>query len=274
MGLHIRSINKHMKYLDIDYIKENLRTQEFGQKLFYFDRLGSTNTQILDLAKGSARQGTIVIAEQQTAGRGRQGNIWYSPPRLGLYFSILLKPGLPSLKLSGLTLALGVSVAETIEKMAKTQVGVKWPNDLFCNSRKIGGILTELQAAGGLINTAIAGIGLNVNNDLIPLELCETASSILLESGKANSREDLLVSILNGLESDYQLFLRQGLKAFSGRLAARFYLDKKWVAIQDGVGVKVNGVVTGVDADGSLLLINQAGQTVKCSAGTVTEMER
>ncbi|OGF17498.1 MAG: biotin--[acetyl-CoA-carboxylase] ligase, partial [Candidatus Edwardsbacteria bacterium RIFOXYD12_FULL_50_11] len=165
-----------MKNLDIKYIQKNLRTLEFGRKLFYFDRLDSTSSHLAELSKGLAGQGTVVIAEQQTAGRGRQGNSWYSPPGPGLYFSLLLKPKLPSIKLSGLTLALGCSAAEAIEKVVKNPIAVKWPNDLYCNSRKVGGILTEMQSHGGLIDNAVVGIGLNVNNQSVPPELSDIAS--------------------------------------------------------------------------------------------------
>jgi len=263
-----------MKYLDIDHIKDNLRTQEFGQKLFYFESLPSTSSQLSEFSQNRGSPGTVMIAEQQTAGRGRQGNAWYSPPGLGLYFSLLLKPALPSIKLSGLTLALGTSAAEAVEKTAGTPVAVKWPNDLYCNGRKVGGILTEMQSQGGLIDRVIVGIGLNVNNDFIPLELCETASSLLLESGQACSREDLLLGILTRMEDDYRTFIEQGFKAFAERLSARFFLGNKWVTVQDGRGERLKGVVTGFDLDGGLLLINDQGQTVKCSSGTVTEMER
>lgn len=263
-----------MKNLDKKYIQKNLKTREFGRKLFYFEQLDSTSSHLAELSKGSAGQGTVVIAEQQTAGRGRQGNSWHSPPGPGLYFSLLLKPELPSIKLSGLTLALGCSAAEAIEKIIKSPVTVKWPNDLYCNNRKVGGMLTEMQSHGGLIDNAVIGIGLNVNNESVPLELCDTASSLLLETGKTCSREDLLIGLLTRLEDDYRTFREQGLKAFAQRLAARFFLQGKRASVQDGLGIQMRGVVIGFDSDGCLLLTDQQGRTVKCCSGTVTEIER
>jgi len=262
-----------MENLDIKYIQKNLKTREFGRKLFYFEQLDSTSSHLAELSKGSAGPGTIVIAEQQTAGRGRQGNSWYSPPGPGLYFSLLLKPELPSIKLSGLTLTLGCSAAEAIEKIVQNPVTVKWPNDLYCNNRKVGGMLTEMQSHGGLINNAVIGIGLNVNNESVPPELCDTASSLLLETGKTCSREDLLIGLLTRLEEDYRTFREQGLKAFAERLAGRFFLKGKWASVQDGLGIQMRGVVIGFDSDGGLLLANDQGRTVKCNSGTVTEME-
>ncbi|HAD81140.1 MAG: biotin--[acetyl-CoA-carboxylase] ligase [Candidatus Edwardsbacteria bacterium RifOxyA12_full_54_48] len=262
-----------MKNLDIKYIQKNLRTLEFGRKLFYFDRLDSTSSHLAELSKGLAGQGTVVIAEQQTAGRGRQGNSWYSPPGPGLYFSLLLKPKLPSIKLSGLTLALGCSAAEAIEKVVKNPIAVKWPNDLYCNSRKVGGILTEMQSHGGLIDNAVVGIGLNVNNQSVPPELSDIASSLLLETGKTCSREDLLIGLLTRLEDDYRAFAKQGLPAFADRLSGRFFLKGKRASVQDGLNLQLKGVVIGFDSDGGLLLADDRGRTVKCSSGTVMEME-
>ncbi len=263
-----------MKPLDIEYIKKNLRTREFGRELLYFEQLDSTSSHLAELSRGSAaRQGIVVVAEQQTAGRGRQGNSWYSPPGPGLYLSLLLKPALPSIKLSGMTLALGCSAAEAIEGIAKAPMAVKWPNDLYCNNRKVGGMLTEMQSHGGLIDNAVIGIGLNVNNELVPLDLCDTASSLRLETGKVCSREDLLMGLLYGLETDYRIFREQGLKAFTERLSARFFLKGKRASVQDGLGIRLRGVVSGFDSDGGLLLADDQGRTVKCSSGTVMEME-
>lgn len=263
-----------MKYLDIDYIKDNLRTREFGQKIFYFERLDSTSRYLSDFMQNNERQGTVAIAEQQTAGRGRQGNVWYSPPGLGLYFSVLLRPQLSSIKLSGLTLALGTSAAEAAQKVSGAPVEVKWPNDLYCNGRKVGGILTEMQSKDGTVSGAIVGIGINVNNEMIPLELCETASSLYLESGRACAREDLLTALLSQMETDYGSFREHGFKTFSERLSERFFLKNKWVSVRDEAGRTVKGVATGFDAEGGLLLITEDGGSAKCSSGTVLEISR
>jgi BirA family biotin operon repressor/biotin-[acetyl-CoA-carboxylase] ligase len=263
-----------MKYLDIDYIKENLRTREFGQKIFYFEKLDSTSSRLSDYMQNNERQGTVIIAEQQTAGRGRQGNVWYSPPNLGLYFSILLRPEQAPIRLNGLTLALGTSAAEAIERTSGAAIEVKWPNDMFSNGRKVGGILTEMHFKDGTVFGAIVGMGINVNNEMIPLELCETASSLYLESGKACVREDLLVAVLSQMEADYESFLEQGFKPFSERLTPRFFLKNKWISVKDDRGELVEGVVTGFDAEGGLLLIKEDGGSAKCSTGTVMEISR
>lgn len=262
-----------MNFLQIDYIKENLHTRTVGKKLTYFERLDSTSARLKTLAADGATQGTVIIAEQQTAGHGRQGNAWYSPPGTGLYFSVLLRPQLPLLKLSGLTLALGHAAATAIETATGLAMRIKWPNDLYCNGRKCGGILTEIQSAGSDSAYAVAGIGLNVNNDFLPLELCESATSLLLETGASVFREGLLVELLTAIERDYLIFSGSGLDAFIEPLQARSHLAGKWVRIEGGDRKVQTGMATGFDNQGALLLINEKGETMRMTSGSVLEVK-
>lgn len=260
-----------MKFLQIDYIRENLHTATIGRKLTYFERLDSTSARLKAMADDGAAEGSVVIAEQQTAGHGRQGSSWYSPPGTGLYFSVLLRPQLPLIKLSGLTLALGYAAATAIEAAAGVAISVKWPNDLYCNGRKCGGILTEIAAAKSEVAYAAVGIGVNVNNDFLPLELCESATSLALESGSSVFREGLLVGLLAAVERDYQEFVRGGLETFLEPLQARSYLAGKRVAVAGDDGAVRSGVVTGYDGQGALLLINEKGETMRVTSGSVLE---
>lgn len=264
--------------LDIDRIKENLRTESFGQSLFYFEKLGSSNDKLYELARGGAPEGTAIIAETQTAGRGRDGSSWYSPPGLGLYLSVLLRPSLPAIRLAGITLALGEAAAQAIEQVSPARIQLKWPNDLFCNGRKVGGILVDNPG-----DFLVAGLGINANNELIPLELCDTASSLYLETGSGVYREDLTIKLLESLEAAYREFLEGGVEPFRERIEKRFYLAKRWVSVETGQGRPpeggrgadrtIRGVATGIDSQGSLLVIDAEGQTVRIQSGTVTEME-
>ncbi|MDI6740805.1 MAG: biotin--[acetyl-CoA-carboxylase] ligase, partial [Candidatus Edwardsbacteria bacterium] len=262
-----------MKYLQIDYIKENLHTHFVGKNLIYFERLGSTSDRLKQMAGDDAPEGTVVIAEQQTAGHGRQSSAWYSPPGTGLYFSILLKPRLPLLKLSGLTLALGCAAAGAVETVCRVELAIKWPNDLYCNGRKCGGILTEIQSRQSEVAYAAAGVGLNVNNDFLPLELCESATSLLLESGQSTFREGLMVQLLTAIERDYQAFLENGLEPFIEPLQSRSYLAGKWVRIEGDDRAVRTGVATGFDNQGALLLINEKGEIMRMTSGSVLEVK-
>ena len=261
-----------MHILEIDYIKQNIKTAGFGQKLYYFEKLGSTNDQLKELAASNVPEGTVIIAEEQKAGRGRSGNSWYSPPGVGLYLSLLLRPKANPIKMQGLTLALGCSAAKTLEAAAGMPVEIKWPNDLYCRGRKLGGILSESDLKAGLVDNVVIGMGFNLNNQMLPLELCETATSLELESGKHIFREDLLIALLTNLEKDHQRFLEQGFSAFVEELKPRFFLNQKWVLVSGDDGQFQKGVVTGFDAQGALLLLDQDGQTICCSSGTVAEI--
>ncbi|MBI4727504.1 biotin--[acetyl-CoA-carboxylase] ligase [candidate division TA06 bacterium] len=261
-----------MQLLLIDYIKENLKTAGFGQNLYYFEKLGSTSDQLKELAESNAPEGTIVIAEEQKTGRGRSGNLWYSPPGAGLYFSLLLRPCASSIKLQGLTLALGCSAARTLEGAAGMPVEIKWPNDIYCKGRKLGGILTESKLRASLVDTVVVGMGLNLNNQMLPLELCETATSLELESGKHIFREGLLTDLLTNLERDYLRFKEHGFSTFAEELRPRFFLNQKWVMVSSDDGQYQKGVVTGFDAQGALLLLDGEGRNRCCSSGTVAEI--
>jgi BirA family biotin operon repressor/biotin-[acetyl-CoA-carboxylase] ligase len=215
----------------------------------------------------------VVIAEHQTSGRGRQGRSWHSPAGQGLYFSLLLRPGLPAGRLSGLTLALGVSAAEAAERISGISMEVKWPNDLCCRGRKTGGILTELHTIGGLVHTVVVGLGLNVNNRDLPPELSCSAPSLSLESGKHLSREQLLAEMLGAWEQDYEIFLERGLTAFAQRLEGKLMLKGREVQVECG-DQTFCGLLAGCDQEGALLLTDRQGGIVKCLSGTLREVIR
>jgi BirA family biotin operon repressor/biotin-[acetyl-CoA-carboxylase] ligase len=163
--------------------------------------------------------------------------------------------------------ALGEAAASAVEQVSPARIQIKWPNDLFCNGRKIGGVLAD--NAGDFV---VAGVGINANNELIPLELCDTASSIYLETGAGVYREDLLVRMLENMEADFRTFADGGLEAFRGELESRSHLAKRWVSVEASPGKAVRGVATGIDSQGSLLIIDADGQTVRVQSGTVTEI--
>jgi BirA family biotin operon repressor/biotin-[acetyl-CoA-carboxylase] ligase len=261
-----------MQPLKIDHIKAKLKTAGFGQRLYYFNKLGSTSDHLKELAMGKVPEGTIVIAEEQRAGRGRQGNSWYSPAGTGLYFSLLLRPQANPDEMQGLTLALGCSVAKALEKAGGLPLEIKWPNDIYCGGRKLGGILTETEMKNDRVGWLVIGIGLNLNNRMIPLELCKTATSLELESGRHIHREDMLIALLTDLENDYLKFKERGLSAFADDLHPRFFLNQKQVLVSGDGGRLRKGVVTGFDAQGALLLQDRDGQNIRCSSGTVAEI--
>jgi BirA family biotin operon repressor/biotin-[acetyl-CoA-carboxylase] ligase len=194
--------------LSVETIESALRGR-FGRPLRYRDEIGSTNTEAMEWAGEGAPEGALVVADHQTAGRGRWGRGWISAPGSLLQFSLVLKPELPADRVGLLTTAVGVACADVIETLTGIPTGIKWPNDVVVRGRKLAGILVESRLEGSRLATAIAGVGVNVGWERadVPEEIAERATSIAIESGTAPSRADLLGALLASFESVYALAL-------------------------------------------------------------------
>ena len=153
-------------------------------------------------------EGAVVIADHQTRGRGRQGRSWHSEPATGLYLSTLLKPNLPPEKLACLTLMAGVATVSAIHQQTSAPAKLKWPNDILLNGKKLAGILCECIAKSGNTPAVIVGIGINLNHTSFPESIKDTATSLKLETGKNVDRADLILSLLQNLDSEYKEFLQ------------------------------------------------------------------
>jgi BirA family biotin operon repressor/biotin-[acetyl-CoA-carboxylase] ligase len=229
--------------------------------------VGSTNDYAKALASYGAEGGTIVIAETQTAGRGRLGRKWISP-KGGLYFSLILRPSLQASEAVKLVFAAGLAIAEVLNKSYGLNVETKWPNDVLVNGKKICGILGEMNATGERVNYSIIGVGVNSNFNAekdLPKDLAETATSLEDELGRKTRIEELFQALIGKLENVYCLFLNEGFapvlkewKKYAG------FLGKKVEVIRGAE--KFCGVALNVDSDGSLIL-KQNKETVKLISG-------
>ena len=180
-------------------VLSRLKTKWAGQQLFYLEETGSTNIDAKRYAEEGEPHGTTVIAEKQNAGRGRRGKYWESPPGSAIYMTIMLKPDFAPDKASMLTLVMALSVAEAITEATGLQAGIKWPNDVVVNKKKVCGILTELNVETDYIRHVVIGVGINVNNgapEEFPEEIRETATSLRIEAGTPFSRAELLERVL------------------------------------------------------------------------------
>ncbi|MCC7175140.1 MAG: biotin--[acetyl-CoA-carboxylase] ligase [Bryobacterales bacterium] len=173
-----------------------LRARLPGRRIEWLESTVSTMTDAARLAAGGCAPGTVVVAEEQTAGQGRHGRRWHSEKTSGLYLSVFLGREMPAESLAGLTLSLGLAAREAIRRTTGVSCELKWPNDLLAAGRKCAGILVQRTAAG-----VVAGIGINVNHTAFPADLEPAATSLRLVSGKEHSREDLLVSLLEAIDS-------------------------------------------------------------------------
>ncbi len=195
--------------LDRERILCGLKDRRFWKELIVLEGAGSTNDVMRELAQNGAPEGTVVIAERQTAGRGRRGRSWHSPQG-GAWFSILLKPPVSINSAGCVSVLLAVAIAQSLRDWLKLPVGVKWPNDLFLNHRKLGGILIELMTNLDQIEALVAGIGVNVNNSVALEEARVVPISLKQAVGHAMLLEDFFAVVLDGIADGYKRFLLQG----------------------------------------------------------------
>jgi BirA family biotin operon repressor/biotin-[acetyl-CoA-carboxylase] ligase len=251
-------------------VKKKLKTKILGREVLSYRSLGSTNQLGFRLAEAGIKEGTLIVADEQTQGRGRMGRSWHSPPGLGLWTSIILRPNIPPFKAPGLSICAGLALAQTIRKLTGLDSRIKWPNDCLINGLKVGGILLELSAELDRTNFVIAGVGVNVNHlsKDFPKKLSGRATSIRIEWGEEISRVKLLTSFLQRFESVYLDFKKKGLSP-QRQLIKRFssLLGKK-VAVRFG-RERIEGLAQDIDDSGSLVIMTPKGERV-VRAGEVT----
>jgi BirA family biotin operon repressor/biotin-[acetyl-CoA-carboxylase] ligase len=208
---------------DLSRLRRELGSSRFGHPLEYRERVASTNDRIFDMARRGAPEGTISLAEEQTAGRGRQGHSWFSPPYLGIWTSVLLRPRLSGSHLPPLTLCAAYAVALSVEQTTGVPVEIKWPNDILIHQKKVGGILAESKTMAQEGPCLIVGIGINVNHDSsdFPESLRDSAISLRMATGHAVDRSDIFCKLVETFEKTYQQYLLSGLKDILPELSRR-----------------------------------------------------
>lgn len=259
--------------LSIDTVCRARAAARLGSRIEYVESIDSTNTEARRLAAEGAAEGSVVIAETQTKGRGRLGRTWVSPPRRNLYLSIVLRPPIAVAQAAQLTLVAGVAVAETASEWAP-HAAIKWPNDVVIDGRKVAGILTEMDADDDRVRFVILGIGVNLNAapEDFPEELRDKATALCAAAGRPIDRTAFVDRLLSRLEDRYALFLGQGFAAIRPLWEARSCLSGRSVQI-DGAGQRYAGIVSGITDDGALLLRDAAGRDIRVVAGDVTVVD-
>jgi BirA family biotin operon repressor/biotin-[acetyl-CoA-carboxylase] ligase len=244
-------------------IKKNLKTKIFGKKVYSYRKVGSTNLLGFRLAETGAEEGTIIVADEQSKGKGRMGRSWYSPPGLGVWMSLILRPDIPPFKASGLSICAGLALAWTIQEMTGIEAKIKWPNDCLIDGKKVGGILLELSAELDRTNFVIVGIGVNVNHSPkdFPKNLAQTATSIRIKLGKEVSRLALLTSFLEKFEKIYLDFRKNGLSLHREMMKSFSSLLGRKVSLKFGKE-KIEGMAENIDDNGSLVIKTQKGEKV------------
>jgi len=254
-------------------VRSELLHGEIGHKIIHYFRAESTNTAALELSPQEGPHGTVVIAEEQTAGRGRMGRAWYSERSSGIYASVLLRPPLSPAAAPILTLLAGVAAYEGVRSVTGLPVDIRWPNDLLVNGKKVCGILTEMQAELDRLHKVVLGIGINVNHREMPEELRPIATSLAVEGGQRYSRLQILVALLRELERYYHLLLKDGNAAILRRwAAASTYAEGKRVRIKTKAG-DFSVTTAGLDSTGALKIRYDDGKEQMFVAGEITEIK-
>lgn len=235
-------------------------TQWLGETIVYKDSMDSSNTRAKLMGENGAENGTLVVTDCQTAGKGRRGRSWVSPTGMNCYFTALLRPDILAEKASMITLVAALALAKAIKETAQLDTMIKWPNDVIANGKKLCGILTESSTDLEYINYVVVGIGVNCNQTEFPDEIKETASSIRLETGKKVNRCQLLGSFLTNFESYYEIFLKtedlSGLeREYNSLLVNRNrevkIIEKERERVLTAMGIDKTGALLVKDAEGN-----------------------
>ncbi len=247
-------------------VARGLNTKFIGKKIHYFDSLSSTMDIAHNLGVNGSSEGALVLAETQTKGKGRLGRNWFSPKYKGIYLSLILRPKLAPNQTPLLTLLSAVSICEAIKAVINLDARIKWPNDILIGNKKLGGILTELNAEIDLTRFVIIGVGLNVNND--KKSLVSGATSLKEQEKEDINRIELLQEILRKIELNYLLFQKNGpipiiekWREFNITLGRRVKVDCQ--------KERIEGFSQAIDTDGSLLIRKDSGVIQKVTSGDV-----
>jgi BirA family biotin operon repressor/biotin-[acetyl-CoA-carboxylase] ligase len=254
-----------------DEIVTRLTARRLGRRVVYFEETDSTNVQAMRLAREGAAEGTLVVAERQTHGRGRLGRSWSSPAFVSLYGSWILRPTLPPADAPQLSLAAALAVARTLEALAPGRITIKWPNDCLLDGRKVAGILTEMDAEIDRVRAVVLGIGVNLNagTRAFAPELRPIATSVRLATGRKVDRVAFTAALCDALEAVYDRLLQEGFGALIAEWNRYSCLSGREVTV-DCAGHRTTGRVDGLDASGRLVLIGADGRRTPIVAGDVS----
>src|SRR5579884_72707 len=261
-----------MSTLTSESIKRLLKTETLGKVLYLFEEIGSTNEVAFELARNGATEGTVVIADSQTQGRGRLQRRWISPPGVNLYISVIFRPSIAAKNVPFLTLVASIALAETIKNEGANTL-IKWPNDILINWKKVAGVLTAMQPRGDEVDFVVVGVGVNLNMTRETMkkemgEVAEIATSLREELGHEIERARFTADLINEIEIWYQRFLKNGKSPIIKEWMRR------WGAINRRVQVKFNetvveGTASGIDENGYLLIKKDDGTTERIISGDV-----
>ena len=250
-----------------EWLAGELASSIFSSRIIYRESIDSTNELAKHLAAEGAPEGTLVLAEEQTGGRGRRGRPWHSPAGGNLLFSVLLRPAVQADRVFAITMILALAAIEGVQRLSPLTLKIKWPNDLYAGTKKVAGILTEFSMTGRTVDWVVLGLGLNVA--WFPEELGAQATSILSETGIPVPRNKLLVETLRAFEVYYKEILAGNIGPFHKKWNERCFILGKPVFI-DSEKERTAGKALRIDANGALVIETKEGTIQRFVAGDVS----
>jgi BirA family biotin operon repressor/biotin-[acetyl-CoA-carboxylase] ligase len=254
----------------LDALDRELAGTPFAGRVRYFASIDSTNTLAMREAEEGQESGTVYLADEQTGGRGRGAHSWHSAPGSGLYVSILLRPRLAPADILWVSLAAGLAVQQAIREVTSLAVDLRWPNDLLLSGRKLGGILTELNAEVTRVRHAVIGVGLNVHQPAFSPELASLATSLTIETGQEWSRQDLLVAVLRNVDREISRLTTENLDIVTADIRERLTAGSSWIKGKQVVVTESDtfaGITDGLDSRGFLRVRTGDGVRTVLSGG-------
>ncbi|MDD3363157.1 MAG: biotin--[acetyl-CoA-carboxylase] ligase [Hespellia sp.] len=256
--------------LSREEIESQMQTAWAGRSVVCFEETDSTNNQIKKLAEAGAVHGTLAVADMQKSGKGRRGRNWESPKGKNIYMSILLRPEMNPSMAPQLTLVMALSVAQAMVEAEKIDARIKWPNDIVLNKKKICGILTEMNTEIDYINHVVIGIGINVNDDAIPKELQEKATSMMLEEKHRVQRSTLIANIMKCFEQNYETFAVRKDLSFMQEAYNEILVNCNQEVTIIGTEQQYHAVAKGINATGELIVERDDGTIEEIYSGEVS----
>lgn len=261
--------------LNQEKLKRSLAGKFIGDQLYYYEEIGSTNDEAFRLGLAGAPEGTALIANSQSAGKGRMQRVWHSPAGSNIYTSIILRPKITPARAPQISILAGVAVAEVLESYCPDRIELKWPNDILIDGKKVCGILCQIQTNASEVDFIVLGMGINVNISYVqfPKEICNLATSLGIETGGEISRQELIISLYENLAKWYKQLLQDGFGL----------IKEKWLSMSPMIGQTVqvmfqkeavSGKAIDLDEDGSLILLAAGNKELKVSAGDATIVKR
>ncbi len=258
-------------------IDKLIRADIVGKNLEFYDEVGSTNDQMYELVAEGAVEGTVIVAESQTHGRGRLDRVWVSPRGVNIYMSVLLRPEIPAGSAQVMTLIASIALHDVIARYVEDGVFIKWPNDLVINNRKTAGVLTEMHADGDKVDFVVLGIGINVNMErreitaLNDTDKKANATSLMVETGNEQDRKLIVAELINSLDHWYLQMDKGGGALIRSEWIKRWGAHNKKVRVsKDQHGYSYEGVAKDIEETGLLIIETTGGYIRKVITGDVS----